>query len=60
MNITQHPKFQPITIQLTTKEEAEAMWEIVRGVMSTTGVVGPRSKTMAGEISDWFSTEAQL
>lgn len=59
MKITQEPKFQPITLTLETKEEAEALYQVVR----RDGIKCPISQAQ-GEflrrLSDWFSERAQL
>ena len=57
MLIEQQPEFQPITITLETKEEAERFWELLR--YCHTKRQGPL-KEMANKLSDWFSTEAHL
>lgn len=58
MKIEQNPEFQPITITLETKEEAEEFLE----VMSYHAKYSPSSDrgALSSKISDWFTTEAHL
>ena len=57
MKIQQEPKFQPITLTLETKEEAEWLWEMVDNS-------GPQPSRQQQEfytaLSNWFSDQAQL
>ncbi len=61
MKIQQEPKFQPITLVLETKEEAEALWELVdsSGIEISSRKRQLRRK-LRRKISNWFSTQAQL
>lgn len=56
MKIEQNPKFQPITITIETKEEAEAIWQAVRSMSSG---VKERDEIFR-KVSDWFSNISQL
>lgn len=55
MKIEQKPKFQPITITLETQKEVLAFWDVIIGNKRDT-----KAKTLAIEISDWLSANAQL
>lgn len=56
MKLEQEPKFQPITLVLGTKKEAETLWEIVRCHQSD----DLYEINFCQEIAHWFSNEAQL
>ncbi len=58
MKIEQNPEFQPITITLETAEEAEALWRAVRDAETVT--IDKDRFDILRELSDWFTTEAQL
>lgn len=58
MNITQEPKFQPITITIETKEEAEIFLGMV--LVAHTEVTNGAQEDMAFNISNWFSNDAQM
>lgn len=51
------PAFKPITIQLNTREEAEAMFDLVEAAaLSATG----EGQKMALKISNWFGDTAKV
>ena len=57
MKIEQKPKFQPITIMLETREEAEIFWDLI----SMERVIkSGKILSMGIELSNWFSNNAQL
>lgn len=58
MKISQElPAFKPITIQLNTREEADAMFGLVEAAaLSATG----ESKELAITLSNWFGSKAKL
>jgi hypothetical protein len=51
------PAFKPITIQLNTREEADAFWGILCAVEK---IVEPESQKMAIKLSNWFTNTAKL
>lgn len=57
MRIKQELSFSPVTIQLTTQEEAEAFWDIVLHYDNPADTPKKASKDLAVRISDWFSNE---
>jgi len=58
MKIEQNPKFQPITITLETKEEAEALYKAVC-YLAESGLTSD-VKNISRHLSSWFTTEAHL
>jgi len=60
MEISQEPKFQPITIILESKEEAEALWKAVRFFDFIWGEINEKDVKILGRINNWFSTQANL
>lgn len=57
MRIEQKPEFQPITITLETKEDADLFWGLITyGSAKRQGAI----KEFGDKISDWFSNEAHL
>ena len=64
MKIQQETKFQPITIPLETKEEAVALWDVIRtkGFNSCDPKEIPLIEAFQflTDLSNWFSNEAQL
>ena len=62
MKFLQEPKFQPISIVLETKEEAEAMWKIVQFIASSISPSNFNNEAMklAIDLSSKFSDEAHL
>jgi hypothetical protein len=58
MKITQEPKFQPITITLETKEEAESFCDMVTSVVPVTRTQA--TENMVGDISRWFGVFAEM
>ena len=58
MEITQTPQFQPITLVLETREEAEALKD---AVISFNPELSTQERMIALKtIRDWFNNEAQL
>ena len=56
MKIEQNPKFQPITITIESKEEAEAIWQAIRNMSS-----GDSDRdAILRKVSDWFINMSQL
>ena len=57
MKIEQKPKFQPITITLETREEAEIFWDLIsmERVIKSGEIL-----SMGIELSNWFSNNAQI
>ena len=53
------PAFKPITIQLNTREEADAMWGIVETVHTTFDKDSPE-RDLAIRLSNWFGKTAKL
>lgn len=64
MKIQQETKFQMITITLETKEEAIALWDVIRtkGFNSYDPREIPQLEAFQflTDLSNWFSNEAQL
>lgn len=58
MKITQTPQFQPITIVMETREEAEALKD---AVISFNPELSTQERMIALKtVYDWFKNEAQL
>jgi len=55
MKLEQEVKFQPITITLTTADEAEALWAIMQCEFKTKA-----ARDLATEISNWMVSRAKL
>jgi hypothetical protein len=58
MKIQQEPKFQPITLVLETKEEAEWLWDLVNN--RAAGPSENDQEKFYNALSNWFSRHAQL
>jgi len=58
VKIQQEPKFQPITLVLETKEEAEWLWDSVDNRTTRAGEDDQEKFYVA--LSNWFSMHAQL
>jgi hypothetical protein len=56
MEIKQEKSFSPITITLTNKEEAEALWNAI----DKRPIVTTYASEFLRRLSNWFSNEAQL
>lgn len=56
MKVQQNTEFQPITITLETRDEADLLWYMVSEYVPATSV----QKEFKNRISDWFSNQAQL
>ena len=53
MKLQQKKSFEPVTIVLETREEADAFFGIVAGTKDTT------SEKLSNELCDWFSNNYQ-
>jgi len=61
MNLIQCAKFQPITIVLETKEEAEALWKALRVFEKyKKGKMSIEERNFVVTLSNWFSNQASL
>jgi hypothetical protein len=58
MEIQQEPKFQPISLLLETREEAEWLWDLVNNRAAGLGENDQQEFYTA--LSNWFSDQAQL
>jgi hypothetical protein len=58
MKIQQDPVFQPITITIETKAEAEKWWQMARLAAANTSC--GEIKRIANDLSNWFSNVSQL
>ena len=56
MKIKQDPHFEPITIRLETRDEAETFWGMVlAGEKGAQQESSSRVRKMSIELSDWFT-----